>query len=66
MLRWWESITGNLVLSTELKMQIGYNVQSLKSNWRSGGLYAGLYAENGATLLVGVWWEYGDKKTRLN
>ena len=33
---------------------------------RSGGLYAGLYADNGATLLVGVWWEYGDKKTRLN
>ena len=32
MLRWWESITGNLVLSTELKMQIGYNVQSLKAD----------------------------------
>ena len=25
-----------------------------------------VYADNGATLLVGVWWEYGDKKTRLN
>ena len=37
-----------------------------QSDWRSGGLYAGLYAENGATLLVGVWWGYGDKKTRLN
>ena len=32
MLHWWESITGNLVLSTELKMQIGYNVQSLKAD----------------------------------
>ena len=32
MLRWWESITGNLVLSTELKTQIGYNVQSLKAD----------------------------------
>ena len=31
-----------------------------QSNWRSGGLYAGLYEENGATLLVGVWWEYGN------
>ena len=32
MLHWCESITGNLVLSTELKTQIGYNVQSLKAD----------------------------------
>ena len=27
-----------------------------QSDWRNCGLCVGLYAENGATLLVGIWW----------
>ena len=27
-----------------------------QSNWRNCGLCAGLYAESGARLLVGIWW----------
>ena len=33
-----------------------------KSDWRNCGLCIGLYAENGATLLVGIWWQ---KKIKL-
>ena len=33
-----------------------------QSDWRSCGLCVGLYAENGATLLVGIWWQENKNK----
>ena len=33
-----------------------------QSDWRNGGLCEGLYAESGATLLVGVWWRENKNK----
>ena len=32
------------------------------SDWRNGGLCEGLYAESGATLLVGIWWRENKNK----
>ena len=33
-----------------------------QSDWRNYGLYVGLYAESGVTLLVGVWWRENKNK----
>ena len=33
-----------------------------QSDWRNCGLCVGLYAESGATLLVGVWWRENKNK----
>ena len=77
MLRWWESITGNLVLSTELKMQIGYNVQSLKADvlsvsplseqleewWVVCGFICRKWSYTIGGSLVGIWWQ--ENKTKL-
>ena len=33
-----------------------------QSDWRSCGLYVGLYVDNGATLLVEMWWRENKNK----
>ena len=33
-----------------------------QSDWRNCGLSVGLYAESGATLLVGIWWRENRNK----
>ena len=38
------------------------SVSLRKSDWRNYGLFVGLYAENGATLSVGIWWRENKNK----
>ena len=63
-LRRWEGTAGNLVLTTEWKRKLAtvkgkkltFRALALRqSDWRSCRLCVGLYAESGATPLVGVW-----------
>ena len=58
-LRRWESIAGNLVLTklaTVRVKKLTFRALALRqSDWRNCGLCVGLYAESGVTPLVGIW-----------
>ena len=60
-LRRWESIAGNLVLTKLATVRVkkltfrALALRHCQSDWRNCGLCVGLYAESGATLLMGIW-----------
>ena len=54
---------GDITVSALFQILLTFGALALcQSDWRNCGLCVGLYAESGATLLVGVWWRENKNK----